>query len=148
MARYIRVLVNRSCEELLPAIRDTLFCCESIVNTWVIREVLYSQYGCSCISIILCVHHMKWMNALTGFFCGDSQLQYPGFRFTYIPAANFCCICENKRMIKLHIMTWILSVTSYVSTYARMRACTHTHTIHWCQGYVRSSHLLNSILLI
>jgi hypothetical protein len=70
----------------------------------------------------------EWMLYLTGFFCGDSQLQYPGFRFTYIPVPTFCCICENKQMIKFYIMTWILSVTSYVSTYAHARTHTHTHT--------------------
>lgn len=149
--QHTLVLVNRSCEELLPAVCDALFSCESTVNAWVIREVLYSQYGWSWISFILCVHHMQWLNALFDWlFCGDSQLQYPGFRFTHISVATFCCTCENKQMIKFYIMTWILSVTSYISTYTHIHIHTHTYVrthIHWCQRYIRSSHLLNSILL-
>ena len=140
-------------EELLSAVYDALFCCESTMIARVIQEVLYSQYGCSCISFMLCVHHMQSLNTLTGFLCVcvcvcvcDSQLQYPGCRFTYISVVTFCCICENKQMIKFYIMAWILSVRSNVSTYIYIHTHTHTH-IHWCQRYIRSSHLLNSILL-
>ena len=122
-------------EELLSAVYDALFCCESTMIARVIQEVLYSQYGCSCISFMLCVHHMQSLNTLTGFLCVcvcvcvcDSQLQYPGCRFTYISVVTFCCICENKQMIKFYIMAWILSVRSNVSTYIYIHTHTHTHT--------------------
>jgi len=43
---------------------------------------------------------------LTGFFfCGDSQLQYPGFRFTYISVVTFWCACKYKQMTTFYIMT-------------------------------------------
>jgi hypothetical protein len=33
LLKYITVFVKRSCEELLCAVHDANFCCESIVNT-------------------------------------------------------------------------------------------------------------------